>query len=79
MRLAICIPTYNNSELVEELLIRCGDIYKRKSFDVYIYDSSENEETKVVVNRFQKKYNNLFYTAIKSSRSEERRVGKECM
>ena len=43
MRLAICIPTYNNSEIVEELLIRCGDIYKRKSFDVYIYDSSENE------------------------------------
>lgn len=74
MRLAICIPTYNNSEIVEELLIRCGDIYKRKSFDVYIYDSSENEETKVVVNRFQKKYNNLFYTAIKSSVHSNRKV-----
>lgn len=66
-QLAICVPTYNRAEMIEEMLIRYGKIYQRKEIDVYFYDSSEGERTQQIVEYYSKDYKNLHYRRIPSS------------
>ena len=66
-QLAICVPTYNRAEMIEEMLIRYGKIYQRKEIDVYFYDSSEGERTQQIVENYSKDYKNLHYRRIPSS------------
>lgn len=61
---AICIPTYNRSEVVRELIETTAEVYFRYGFDIYIYDSSEDELTENVVTEKQAVYNKLHYIRI---------------
>ncbi len=64
-KMAVCIPTYRRPEVVGDILFRCAELYKRYGLDVYYYDSSEDEETKKVVEEYQGKgYDNLYYLRI---------------
>lgn len=64
-RIAVCIPTYRRPEIVEKALRCCAELYKRYGLDVYYYDSSEDEETKKVIESYQEKgYDNLYYFRI---------------
>ena len=91
IKLAICIPTYNRPEVIQELVEKIAPRYWQYGFDLYIYDSSENEQTEMVVQTWINKYTKLHYVKVDSKihsnlkvynifkeRSEERRVGKEC-
>ena len=40
-KLAICIPTYNRKEVVEDILDKINSFFKKDEVDVYIFDSSE--------------------------------------
>lgn len=51
MKKQICIPTYNRPDAVDELLLRYRGIYRELGFDVHIYDSSDNDQTSVIVNK----------------------------
>lgn len=66
-KVAICVPTYNRAEVVEELLIRCGASFDRWGFDVHIFDSSPNDLTKEVCEKFCGKMNCLRYTKFDSA------------
>lgn len=66
MRKAICIPTYNRPEAINELLTRCLYIYCKLGYDLYIYDSSTNEDTKEVVDQYIKDAEGLFYLRVDS-------------
>lgn len=66
-RLAICVPTYNRAEMIEEMLIRCGKLYQSKEIDVYFYDSSKDERTQRILDHYSQIYNNLFYRKVPSS------------
>lgn len=63
-KLAICVPTYNRPEMIQEMLIRCAGIYKKFETDVYFYDSSDNSETKNIVLEYIENFNNLFYRTV---------------
>lgn len=64
-KMAVCIPTYNHPDTVEDVLANCAELYKRYGLDVYYYDSSENEETKRIIETYQAKgYDNLYYFSI---------------
>jgi len=66
-KLAICVPTYNRADIINEFIIRCMNKYTNMKYDVYIYDSSDNNETEKVVKSYLDKYENLFYVNIDSS------------
>lgn len=59
--LAICIPTYERSEVVNELIRDYISLYKSKGYDLYIYDSSPDNKTELVVKKWAEENNNLYY------------------
>ena len=61
MKTEICIPTYKRPEAINELLQRYLDIYTRMGFDIHIYDSSDDNDTKVVLEKYSKVNSNLYY------------------
>lgn len=65
-QLAICIPTYNQPEMIREMSIRCLDIYKENNIDIYIYDSSPGSETERIVLEYKVNYNNISYAHLPS-------------
>jgi hypothetical protein len=66
VKIAVCIPTYNRSLVVEEFLVKCSTDYVNLGIDIYIYDSSTNSETENVVNLWMKRLNNLYYIRVPS-------------
>lgn len=60
--MALCIITYNHSAAVEDVLSHCAELYKRYALDVYYLDSSEDDLTKQVIEKYQLAgYDNLHY------------------
>lgn len=61
-KMAVCIPTYERPEVVEDVLQHCVGLYRRYGLDVYYYDSSRDNRTKEVIESYQKAgYENLHY------------------
>lgn len=61
-KMAVCIPTYERPEVVEDVLQHCAGVYRRYGLDVYYYDSSRDNRTKEVIESFQcAGYDNLHY------------------
>lgn len=75
-KIAICIPTYNRSDVVDELLRGYCDLYNRLNFDIYIYDSSESNETMDVVNRYCEMFDNILYIHLDSKIHSNMKVYK---
>lgn len=63
--LAICIPTYNRSEIVEDTLSRELDVCKNLGIDIYLYDSSSDGKTRRLMEKYQS-YPNLFHIQLES-------------
>ena len=60
-KLAVCFPTYRRANVVEELLETSINVYLKYGMDVYIYDSSEDDRTRLLVERWKEVYSNLYY------------------
>lgn len=58
--LTIVVPTYNHSDYIEYYLSK-SDYIDKLNIALEICDSSTNEETKKVVEKYQQKYSNLSY------------------
>ena len=61
MNVAMCIPTYNRANVVEDTLSRGIQGYTKMGIDLYYYDISDDDETRKVV----EKYINMGYHNIK--------------
>lgn len=61
-QLAVCVPTYNQPEMIREMCVRCLDIYRENSIDLYIYDSSPDHETERIAAEYKRDYGNLIYS-----------------
>lgn len=66
IKLALCIPTYNRPEVIREFLEKRFFYYWLHGFDIYIYDSSENDYTESIVHTWIKKYEKLHYVKVDS-------------
>lgn len=65
--IAICVPTYNHPDVVEDVLEKSIDTYRTYGIDVYYFDSSEQKDTKNVIEKYRMLgYDNLFYVSIDS-------------
>lgn len=66
-KLCVCIPTYNRCDAIKTVLDTELNIFKRYGIDILICDSSENEEVKVLVEKYiQNDADHLFYKKYKS-------------
>lgn len=63
-QLAICIPTYNQPEMIREMLIRCLKMYEEAGIDVYIYDSSPDNKTESIVSESRVNAQNIYYSRL---------------
>lgn len=64
-QLAYCIVTHNHPEVIKDVLNKIVNIYKKYNIDIYIYDSSENEETYQIVKGFNKEgYEDVYHIKI---------------
>lgn len=60
-QLAICVPIYNQPEMLREMFVRCLSNYEDFGIDIYIYDSSSDNETENVIQEYRADYRNLYY------------------
>jgi hypothetical protein len=66
-RLAICVPTYNRADIVEEVLLYSAEYLQSHDVDIYYYDSSENANVREIVNRHKTAgHNNVYYIFVPS-------------
>lgn len=71
MNVAMCIPTYNRANVVEDTLSRGIENYQKFGIDVYYYDSSEDDSTKLVVQKYiDKGYSNIYYIKVPEGESK---------
>lgn len=75
-RVAMCIPTYGRSKVVEEMLCRCARYYIELGLDIYIYDSSEDDDTREVVEKYADKLRNIYYVKMPSDMHANMKVFK---
>ena len=73
-KVAICIVTYNRAEAIEDICPRLLENADKEDTDIYVYDSSENDQTQLIINNCQKKYKNLFYNRISSHIHSSRKL-----
>lgn len=59
--------TYNREKAVEEICPKLLESLKEKDLDLYIYDSSEGQNTQIIIEYYRKQYKNLFYCHIDST------------
>ncbi len=50
-KLAYCIVTHNHPEAIDDVLNKIANLFKKYNIDIYIYDSSDNEDTYRIVKR----------------------------
>jgi len=69
-KVACCYLTYNHPEVVDQVLEQICEDYGRHKIDIYIYDSSDNDETKKITEKYQEKdLCNLYYVDVKFIKS----------
>lgn len=64
--ICVCIPTYNRPDAVSEVLKRELFFFKKYFIDLIFFDSSDNNDTETIVNKYAIEYPNLFYRRINS-------------
>lgn len=61
-KMALCLLTYNRAEIVKSFIEKEIDILSEVDIDLIVYDSSELEETKKVIEAYNfQGYRNLYY------------------
>ena len=77
-KVSVIVPIYN----VEKYLRRCVDSLVRqvhKNIEILLIDDCSTDESSVIAREYAAKYPQLCHYIQRDERSEERRVGKECM
>lgn len=73
-KLAVCIPTYNRPEVMDEFFETAVHRYLDYGFDIYIYDSSEGKQTEVVLEKWKQCYKRVHYVRVSSKIHSNRKV-----
>lgn len=59
--LCLCITTYRRWRVIQDFLEKCASYYLDAGIDIYIYDSSDDSETKRVVDQWEDKNKEKVY------------------
>ncbi len=64
IKIAFCIPTFEQKDRIFEFLEQFMSGYEERGIDVYIYDSSIDDETEIIVKNYQHQTDNLYYIRV---------------
>lgn len=64
--LAVCVMTYRHPDTVRIILNKWFELIKLFDFDLYYFDSSDDNKTEEIVNIFREKSDHIFYIKIGS-------------
>lgn len=73
-QLAISIPTYNQPEMMQEMMLRCLPVYRELEIDIYVFDSSPGKETETILQQYQAENKNLYYRRLPADTHSNRKV-----
>ena len=73
-KLAICVPTYNNPQYIEDILIDELPLYRDNNIELYILDSSEGRETENLYSKYKGQYTNIHYISFSPDIHSNRKV-----
>lgn len=73
-KLAICIPTYNNPQYIEDILKDELPFYQDSNIDLYVLDSSEGKETDTLCSKYLDQYANFRYISFPSDIHSNKKV-----
>lgn len=65
-KIAICMVTYNRAVIVDDIIKHWLPMIAADVGDIYVYDSSTNNETESLTNELRNLYSNLHYIRIRS-------------
>lgn len=65
-KIVMCIVTYNRAKVIEDICPRLLKSLDEDYMDMYVYDSSEDDQTQSVISRYQEQQKNLFYNRVPS-------------
>ena len=69
-KLAICIPTYNRADVLQDTFSYELDACRELGIDVWVYDSSTDGKTRELMETL-KDYNNVYYVSVDGSMDEK--------
>lgn len=72
-KIAICIPTYNRAEVLQDTFSYELDACRDLGIDIWVYDSSTDGQTRELIESL-KDYNNLYYVSVDSSVTLDEKV-----
>ena len=76
-KLAVCVPTKDHADIVEQILLYSAGYLKDNGVDIYYYDSSENEKTRDLIKGLNKKgFYNVYYINVSSDKSYGRKIDR---
>lgn len=73
-KLAICIPTYNNPDYIKDILMEEFPYYEPNNMDLYIMDSSDNNQTEDIFREYKLNSQNLYYYRFPSEIHSNKKV-----
>lgn len=59
-KVALCIPTYERSDMVRDFLVKCSSYFFDEEIDIYYFDSSVSNDTEEIINSWPDR-ERLFY------------------
>ena len=71
-KIAICVPTFNRPLVIRELILKCYRYFENLDYDLYIYDSSDNDETWSVCKNLRLNYKFKYIHADRKIHSNEK-------
>nr|MCR4745361.1 glycosyltransferase [Lachnospiraceae bacterium] len=73
-KIAMCVPTYKRADIINELFFLQKELYERFDIDLYIYDSSPDDETEKIVKAWMSLKPNIYYIRIPTEMSSNMKV-----
>lgn len=73
-KIAFCIVTYNRSIMVEEFLEQFSNLFYELEIDIYYYDSSDDQKSKIVVEKWMNQFRNIHYVQIPTTWHANKKV-----
>ena len=64
---ALCIPTYNRPQIIQEFMEKHIGRYIKHGFEIFVYDSSESPDTEVIVRKAMEHCDMLHFIKIDSA------------
>ncbi len=71
--LAVISLTHNHPQTIEDVIQNCAEYYKKHGIEIYFFDSSDNDDTKTIVEKYiSLGYDNLIHLSLRGLEMQDK-------